>query len=367
MVLMRAFVATLSLSVAGLAFTAGAAEFFGENAVDAKIALPNGDTYIKGASDPVLNLDVTVTLTNKTKKEDLTPETVTLPAPQRLSTDDIIKLDKMTVEEQNALLEKLKNNTRQIEQHRINPESLSIAYLEPQLGPHDSIEFLITKLPEEGEAVPENAKPTFALRDNKPDSISSVDMAPRRYLAAGESSPAFTLPVGKYYQVREPGMYSVRAVIKTLGDNAAERKVVTSNEEKFRVLPFKVVPQRLDYLKADWHFYERGEPKFDYMVYQVRTETRDDELWTVQRISVRGLNQWEWRQICSVKGGTQAQVAMLGKNKVAVLAIQKRGNLGHYELDFTQPGLKITKSVIKDLAEGATPKLRVEGGASSVE
>jgi hypothetical protein len=364
MVSLRAVTLSLSCGLAGLA---GAAEFFGENPVQAKIALPNGETYIKGASNPVLNLNVTVTLTNKTKKEDLAPETITVPDPKRLSTDEIIKLDKMTAEEHNALLDKLKSGTRQIEQRKVNPESLGVAYLEPQLGPHDSIEFVITKLPEEGETVPENYKAPAILRDNKPESVSSVDMAPRRYLAAGENSPEYSLPVGNYYLIQEPGLYSIKAVIKTQGDNAAGLKVVTSNEEKFRVLPFKVVPQRLEYLKNDLRFYERGEPTFKYMVYQVRTETRDDELWTLQRIMVRGLAQWEWRQICTVKGGTQAQVALLGKDKIAVLAVQKRGNQGHYELDLSQPGVKITKAEIKDLAEGATPKLRVEGGASSVE
>ena len=76
MVSLRAVALSLSCGLAGFV---GAAEFFGENSIQAKIALPNGDTYIKGASDPVLNLNVTVTLTNKTKKEDLAPETVTLP------------------------------------------------------------------------------------------------------------------------------------------------------------------------------------------------------------------------------------------------------------------------------------------------
>lgn len=364
MISLRAVALALSMGIAG---AASSAEFFGENSVQVKITLPNGDTYIKAASDPVLNLNVGVTLTNKTKKEDLAPETVTLPDSKRLSTDEIIKLDKMSAEEQNALLEKLKSGTRQVEQFKVNPESLGIAYLEPQLGPHDSIDFVITKLPEEGETVPENYKAPHVLRDNKPESIASVDMAPRKYLPAGETSPEFSLPVGKYYLIQEPGLYSIKAVIRTLADNTTDLKVATSNEEKFRVLPFKVVPQRLDYLKSDLRFYERGEPTFKYMIYQVRTETRDDELWTLQRIMVRGLAQWEWRQICSVKGGTQAQVGMIGKDKIALLAVQKRGNQGLYELDFSQPGVKITKAEIKDLPEGATPKLRVEGGAATVE
>jgi hypothetical protein len=364
MALSRAWLTAL---VAGFCSLAGAGEFFGENVIDAKIELPNGDTYIKGASDPVKNLEVTITLTNKTSKENRTPETLTVPDPKRLATDDIIKLDSMPIEEQDKLLEKLKDNTRQIEVMPVNPQSLGMAYVEPQLGPHDSIEFVITKLPEEGETVPDGVTPKPVLRDAKPDSISSVDMAPRRYLAAGETSPTYSLPVGKYYLVNEPGLYSIKAVLKTVGDTNAERKLVVSNEEKFRVLPFKVVPQRLEYLQADWAHYERGTPKFDYMLYQVRTDTPDDQLWSVQRIIVRGLDQWEWRQICSVKGGTEAQVGVLGPKKIAVLAIQRRGNMGLYELDYSQPGVKFTKSEIKDLPAGASPKLRVEGGAATVE
>lgn len=362
----RSLIVLSGLFCLGLLPQARAADFFGENIIDVKLALPKGDTYLRGATDPVDGLVADITLTNLTKKENLGTVQVTVPDNKRLTPEEIASLDSLSKEEQTALVEK-KKGTKQIEEKPANHESLGAGYVEPQLGPHDVIEFLITRIPEEGEPAPaEGAKPVYAQRDNKPDSISRVDLSQIKYLAAGETSPVYSLPVGKYYRVREPGTYSIKAVLRTIGNSGAPNKFAESNTEKFRVLPFKAVSQQIEEVQREWEFYERGIPNFDYQLYQVRNTQGYDEIYFVQRILVRGNATWEWQRLCSVKMGTQAQIAVLSPKKVAVLAVHHKGDAGLYTVDFAKPGAVITAKVI-DVKEGASPKLKVEAGAASVE
>jgi len=353
-------------SIMVLGASAQAADFFGENLIEVKLSLPKGDTYMRGASDPVADLVAELTLTNITKKENLGNESQVVPANQRFTPDEIAQLEGLSKEEQNALLEK-KKATKSIEVRPVNKESLGASYVEPQLGPHDVVDFIITKLPDEGEAAPaENAKPIIIPRDNKADSISRVDLSEIKYLAAGETSPVFSLPVGKYYTIRDPGTYSIKAVLRTIGNNTKPQKFAESNEEKFRVLPFKIVPQTIEVLQRNLEFYERGIPSYDYLLYQVKNLQGFDEVYFAQRIPVRGISTWEWQRLCTVKAGTQAQIANLAPKKVAVLAVHSKGDAGLYNIDFSKPGAVVTGKII-ELKDGAQPKLKVEAGAASVE
>jgi len=349
-----------------LGVSSQAAEFFGENLVEVKLTLPKGDTYLRGASDPVAGLVADLTLTNTTKKENLSNETKVVPDNKLLTPDEMAQLEGLSKEEQNALVEK-KKATKSIEVKPVNQESLGVSFVEPQLGPHDVVDFIITKLPDEGDAAaPENAKPVLIPRDNKADSISRVDLSEIKYLAAGETSPVYSLPVGKYYSIRDPGMYSIKAVLRTIGNNSKPQKYAESNEEKFRVLPFKIVPETIEELQKNLTFYERGLPSFDYLLYQVKNLQGFDEVYFAQRIVVRGISQWEWQRLCTVKAGTEAQIANLAPKKVAVLAVHSKGDAGLYNIDFSKPGAVVTGKIM-ELKQGASPKLKVEAGAASVE
>lgn len=356
---------TVLSGVLCLAHSAGAADFFGENLVEVKLALPKGDLYMRGATDPVADLVATLTLTNLSKKENLSNESVTVPDNQRLTSEELANLTNMSDEQRKELVEK-KKATKTIELRPINQDSLGVAYTEPQLGPHDVVDFLITRLPEEGETVPENAKPVYVPRDGKADSVSRVDLAQTKYLAAGETSPVYTLPVGKYYIIRDPGLYSIKAVLKTIGNSSTEQKFTVSNEEKFRVLPFKVIDQKITEVQRNWDMYERGIPNFGYHLYQVNTAEGHDDVYLVQRIPLRGVAHWEWTRLCSVKDGTQAQVAQLDPTKIAVLAVHHKGDAGLYTVDFTKVGAKVAAKSV-EVKAGAEPKLKVEAGAASVE
>jgi len=360
--------------LAGLGLAARAAESSGENLVEVKLALPKGDTYIRGATDPVLDLVAEITLTNTSEKEKREKATVTIERSEFVGVDELAALEMSLrkLESKDAVLnaiavvaEKKKTKVEK-EVMPISPKSVGVAYVEPELGPHDVISFVITRLPEEGQAVPEGAKPVIIPRDNKPDTISLVDLEPTKYLAPGESSPAYTLPVGKFYRISDPGLYSIKAVLKQIGNNTKPSRLAESNEEKFRVLPFKVINQKIEELQNNWDFYERGSPAFDYQLYQVRNTNGYDEIYWVQRLKVNGETRWEWERLCTVKAGTQAQLAHLGPGKLAVLAMQAKGDAGLYTLDFNAIGPKLTAKSI-ELKEGATPKLKVEGGAPSVE
>ena len=362
------------VSVLCLGVCAQAADFFGENLVQVKLALPKGDTYVRGTVEPVAGLVAEVTLTNTSEKEKREKETVSVTKTDYLSVDELIAVEnKLKAETSkdaalqaiNAATEK-KTGKADKDVWPVNPKSLGAAYVEPELGPHVVVDFVITKLPEEGQTVPEGAKPVIVPRIGKPDTVARVDLGETKYLAAGETSAPYTLLVGNYYLVQEPGLYSIKAVMRQIGDNSKGQKHAESNEEKFRVLPFKVVDQKIEVLKRDWEFYERGTPNFAYQLYQVQTADGCDQIYWVQRIKVRGILRWEWAPLCSVKLGLQPQLAYLGPNKYAVLAVQAKGDAALYTLDFNTIGPKVTTKTV-EVKEGATPKLKVEGGAPSAE
>lgn len=361
-------------------FSAAAADAELDSMVELKLTLPK-DTFLRGATDPVADLNVDISLINKTAKENLVAEKASIDDVTRFTSDELASLKKMTAEQQKVLLAK-KTEKREIEIQPINPNSVGFAYVEPQLGPVDTIEFIIVKLPDEGEVIPEGAMPAIIRRDNLPDQATSLDAAPSKYLAAGDTSPAYKIPVGKFYVIRSPGLYSIRAVMKSIADRKApspydttknERLMMKnpggfalSNEEKFRVLPFKTVDAKIADLKSDLGSFERGYPDFDYMIYQVKADANFDEIYTLQRISVRGVDRWEWTRLGSVKAGTTAQIAQAAPKKVALLAVSAKGVAALYNLDFSMPGVKIESKPVA-LKEGAEPKLKVEGGNITVE
>jgi hypothetical protein len=365
--------ALLAVSV-GLGLSAQAVESFGENLIDVKLALPKGDSYIRGTTDPVLNLVAEITLVNTSEKEKREKESVTVDKAGFVSVDELLALEnelKKTESKDGALnaagaIAEKKKGKAEKEVWPVNPKSLGAAYVEPELGPHDGVDFVIIKQPEEGQAVLEGAKPVVIARDNKPDHIGLVDLEETKYLAAGETSPPYTLPVGKFYKISEPGLYSIKAVFKALGNNTKPSRFAESNEEKFRVLPFKAVEQKIEELKRNWEFYERGAPRFDFQLYQVMNELGYDDVYWVQRIRAPEGTRWEWERLCTVKASVPVQVAHLGRSKVAVLAVQSKGDAALYTLDFTTIGPKVTAKTI-EMKEGAAPKLKVEGGVPSVE
>lgn len=366
--------------IVALASSLRAADADPEAIVEMKIALPK-DTFNRGGTNPVADLAVDVTLINKTEKEDRVPKKVSVDAITRFTAEELANLKKMTPDQQKELLAK-KKESREIEVFPNNKDSLSISYVEPQLGPQDTITFIIVKLPEEGEVVPEGAEPNLIARDNLPDQATKLDAVPTHYLAAGETSPTFKIPVGHYFLARSPGMYSIRAVMRGIGDKKApspfeaskNAKLIqrfpagylTSNEEKFRVLPFKEVDAKIDELQSQLETFERGYPDFDYMLYQVKSDANFDEVYATKRIAVRGSDRWEWTRVCTVKTGTSAQVAQLASKKVVLLAVHAKGDAGLYNLDFTGNGVKVTSKTVPT-KEGAAPKLKVEGGAVTVE
>ena len=89
-------------------------------------------------------------------------------------------------------------------------------------------------------------------------------------------------------------------------------------------------------------------------------------MYYVQRLKLRGQDKWEWSRLCTVSTGTVAQVGFLGPKKLAVLAVHAKGDAAKYELDFSAPGAKVKTDAVV-VKEGAMPKLKVEGGAASVE
>ena len=331
---------------------------FGENLVEVKLSLTQTEPFLRGATDPVAGLVAQVTLTNRTRKENLSKESIAVETVAPMTWDEVNAMKKLSPEARAAELEKRKS-TQTVEVQPINKDSLGVAYVAPSLATPDSIDLVIHKLPPEGQP---DAKPVRILRREMTDHVSSLDVAPTQYLAAGETSPAYPLPVGKYYLIRDPGWYSIKAVIALIGDSEKAAKFAESNEEKFQVLPLKVVDQKIDQVQANFTFYEHGMPGYDYMLYQVKTAAGYDEVYSVQRISVRGFDRFEWKRICTVREGATAQVAQVGPKKIALYAMQAKGDAGLYMLDFSAPGPVVKVTAAKDGG-----KLKVEGDTVSVE
>jgi hypothetical protein len=232
-----------------------------------------------------------------------------------------------------------------------------------KLSPHDFIQFVILPISEEeGEAEGGDAqakpKPKPIRRDMPLLPAEPTNLRDSRYLGAGESE-TFVVDAGKYYLVDRPGLYSIKA--QMFGPNG-----ISSNEEKFRVLPFKKVDLTSDELERKWKTYERDRIDFPFMVYQVRTRAAFDEVEYVQRIVNERTDHYEFHRLCSVYPGTTAEVAYLGPKKVAVLARHARGDWALYEIDFSTLDPRVTTKKV-EVKEGAAPRIKVESGKASVE
>src|SRR5262245_3744406 len=82
-------VAVLASVVSGIR----AADDFGKDYIECKIALPKGDLYMRGETDPVSDLVVTLSLTNKTAVEKKTKDSVTRTVASYVSDDVRRKLE----------------------------------------------------------------------------------------------------------------------------------------------------------------------------------------------------------------------------------------------------------------------------------
>ncbi|MBI3832353.1 MAG: hypothetical protein HY291_22710 [Planctomycetes bacterium] len=349
----------------------------GKDLVEAKITLPNGELYMRGATDPVSELVVTMTLTNRSSKENRGKETITVTRPSYITEAERKKLEEKRISDGGTLDEykkklddfygdfvKNKTKTETVEQTPVNPKSFGIAYIEPALGPNDLVEFAIYRLPDEG--APADAKPKKIDRDMPVEHTVRADFAANKYLAAGETSEPYTLPAGKFYRITEPGNYTIKAVIRTIGDSGKPDKVVESNEEKFRVMPYKVVSRKIDNLVEAWDDYERGHPDFNFMIYQLQRAASWQEIYYVQRIMVRGIERWEWHRLCTVAQGSTPQVAQVTPTKFAILSLHAKGDAGLYTIDFSKVDPAVTSKIL-EVKEGNVPKLKVEGGNVSAE
>ncbi|MCW8132062.1 MAG: hypothetical protein KIS92_17070 [Planctomycetota bacterium] len=372
---MRAY----SLSLGALALLAGttvwALDDSGKDLIEAKITLPNGDLYMRGTTDPINDLVVSLTLTNKSPKENRGKETLTVTRPSYITEDERKKLETEKIEykgpdEYKAELDRFykkfvedKTKSATLEQTPVNPKSFGYAYAIPELGPHDLVEMIIFRQPDPGAA---DAKPKRVMRDMPVEHTGRMDVEPNKYLAAGETSEAFVLPAGKFYRIIEPGTYTIKAVLRMIGDSGKPDKVVETNEETFRVLPYKVVPQKIDNLVEAWDDYERGHPDFNFMIYQLKRAAPWQEIYYVQRIKVRGMERWEWHRLCSVAQDTTPQVAQVSPTKFAILSVQAKGDAGLYTIDFAKVDPLVTAKTL-EIKEGNVPKLKVEGENVSAE
>jgi hypothetical protein len=354
-----------ALVLAGLGLTQLQAEDAkGKDIVTCQIVLPNGNVYMRGAQDPVADLVVKLTLTNTTAKKKEAPDSLPVTRVKYLTVEDRQKLETIEPGDNKAFDEQMKKIlegekvTENKEYPQINKDSVGITYVPPDLGPIDVVEFEVTKLPDEGT----DAKPVKIQRDMSVEYTSLADATPREYLVPGETSPEYTLIPGRFYKVREPGMYSIKAIIRTIGDSKTPSQRVESNEEKFRVVPYKVVPIKVDSLQAWWDQYERGHPDFNYMVYLLDKAAPFKEIYYVQRLKVRGIERWEWHKLCTVDPTTAPQVAQITPTKLAVYAKHWKGDAALYTVDFSKVEAAVTFE-----AKEAGKKLKVEGDKASVE
>jgi hypothetical protein len=355
-----------ALGLAACWAAAQAADVGAGSLVQCQISLPKGQVYMRGATDPVPDLVVSLTLTNNTIAERRAKEDVVVREARFISAQQFQELTtvEMTREQ---LAEKLKLLTgallteKTVQMEPVNKDSLGVAYTPPALGPQDLVKFEVVKLPEEGQPAPEAGKVKLIERDMPVENTSPEDLAPSAYLAAGATSPEYLLPVGKFYLIRQPGRYSVKAILREFPDSQTPSGRVESNSLEFRVLPYKVVGQKIGGLMRHWQAFERGYPDFDYMFYQLPVSGPYDEIYYVQRFQARGADHWEWHRLCTVAPNATVQVAQVTPSKVALLAPHMKGDAGLYTVDFSKVDPIVTARTLP-VAEGKVPTLVVEGG-----
>jgi hypothetical protein len=361
----RSTLLAIAFLLAACAAAPRAEETVGTDIIQCEMTLPKGEVYMRGATDPVADLEASLVLTNTTPADQrakvhvetreasfLTPAQFRELSGTEMSSEELArKLEEIT---KSLSVEKL------IQVEPVNKASLGVAYAPPLLGTQDLIEFVITKLPE-GEAPAEAAKPRPVARDMPVEHTAGTDIVRSAYLAPGEKSPAYVLPVGRFYRVREPGRYSMKAILRDLPDSRTPSGRVESNTVEFRVLPYKVLDQKIAALQESWAEFERGHPDFDYMFYQLLLSAPYQEIYYVQRLTARGIERWEWHRLCTVAPGADVQVAQVTPTKVALLAPHMKGDAGLYTVDFAKVDPEVTAKVLP-VVEGKVPTLVVEGG-----
>jgi len=305
-----------SLALPGMAF---GTESPGRDMVEAKITLPNGESYTRGTTNPVDDLVVKLVLTNRTKPSS--------PPPSQ------------------------------------NVGSYNYTYAEPALGPHDIVDLQIFRIPEEGEAA---KAPILIKRSVDGGILQPADLKETQFLEAGKSSPEYNLQAGHFYNVLEPGKYKVKAILTGIADSTKPSGHAESNEESFTVVPFKSVPLKIEDLKKDWEAYERGYPPFPFMIYLLPTSGEHREIFYVKKIVVHGLNQWDWYRLCSVAPGTTPQVKQMSTTKFAIASIQTKGDAALYTLDFSAYTPALTCTPVK-VEGGKIGALTVEGDKAEVK
>jgi hypothetical protein len=334
--------------------------------IDCKITLAKGDVYMRGATDPVADLSVTMTLTNTSTAEKAGKDQVQVKEAKFLSLEDYKKLITTETKKKEDLDAVLKASVdasvtvKNVDAEPVNKASFGVAYVPPVLGPNDLVEFEVTKVAEG--AQPEGAKPKLIQRNMLVDHTGRTDLSPTAYLAAGATSPEYVLPIGKFYLIREPGKYTAKAILRQLPDSRTPSGRVESNAVEFRVLPFKVVDQDLRSMTDFWADFERGHPDFEYMFYQLPLKAPYQEIYYVQRLKPRGVEKWEWHRLCTIVQGATAQVAQVNPMQVAILAPQAGGNAGLYVVDFTTVDPKVVKTQQIPIVDKKVPTLVVEGG-----
>lgn len=363
----RVCVGIAALLTLGFCLEARAANL-GQDMVECKIELPNGTVYMKGATDPVAKLVVKLTLTNKTTIEKKTKEEVEVRDAEWLSEEDIAKMRTMLKDEERQAFVKSKTKSKTVKLAPVNKNSIGYAYVPPQLGTHELIEMVVKKLPDEGEKGEgdEGPKPVRIKRDMAIEYTHPQDRVPTKYLPAGETSPAYTLEIGKYAKITKPGRYTVKLILLSIPDSSTPSGRVESNEEQFQVLPYKIVTRKQRCLKKWIAAFERGHPDFDYMFYQLPVAAPYQEIYYVQRLHARGNEHWEWHRLCSLAPDSKAQVKQVTPKKVAILAKHYKGDAGLYVVDFSRVDPAITTKIL-DIKGGELPKLQVEGGQVTAE
>jgi len=319
------------------------AQELGVDIVGCQITLPNGTTYLKGATAPVKDLVVGLTLTNKTQKEDTSLEVVQVRKSKHMSFEEQKKYGTELVKgpggeplEGDALVSHIERRVRQgltktenIELKRINPQSLHFNYVEPQLGPQQFLAFVITKVTDDPDA---QIEPIPFDYDNQ--YTSPVTYQPRRFLAPGTSTEEFILPVGKFYNIVDPGTYQIKAIVKGISSSQMPAFTLQSNTLQFTVIPYKRVALKQSDLVRNWEDYERGHPKFDYMIYELDKAGPYREIYYVQRFLARGLERFEWHRLCTVDQNYTSQVALIDEKRVAVFTKNYEDTHTLYTLDF---------------------------------